>query len=154
MRSLQVIRAKPNPTGKDRHGPYIPPKQLAAEWVDFKNDGTETFPLSGISLQHIAYQPGCRNGKWDKVMGFQGDLGVGQVIRVHSGGEIPLSQMNAEDAQGADFHLFTGKNYIWNNDCGDSAGLWNGNAWVDKASYDPHPPEGRILRRVGNKLVP
>jgi hypothetical protein len=126
---------------------------LAAEWVDFKNDGTETFPLSGVSLQHIAYQPGCRNGKWDKVMGFQGDLSVGQVVRVHSGGEIPLSQMNTEDSQGADFHLFTGKNYIWNNDCGDSAGLWNGNAWVDKASYDPYPPEGRILRRVGNKLI-
>ena|SRR3989344_8684611 len=154
MKSLQVIKAKPNPTGKDRYGSYIPPAQLAAEWVDFKNDGTENFPLSDVSLQHIAYQPVCRDGKWEKVMGFQGDLRMGQVVRVHSGAEIPLLQMNTEDAQGADFHLFTGKNYIWNNDCGDTAGLWDGNAWVDKASYDPYPPEGQILHRVGSKLVP
>lgn len=87
-------------------------------------------------------------------MGFQGNLGVGRTVRVHSGGNIPLYDMNAEDAQGADFHLFTGKNYIWNNDCGDTAGLWDGSAWTDKAAYDPNPPEGVILRRVGDKLIP
>ncbi len=154
MKSLQVIKAKPNPRGKDRYGSFTPPAQLAAEWVDFKNNDTEIFPLSHISMHHIAYQPGCSNGKWDKVMGFQGDLNPGLTVRVHSGGKIPLSDMNAEDAQGADFHLFTGMNYIWNNDCGDAAGLWDGNNWEDKASYDPYPPEGRILRRVGDKLVP
>lgn len=154
MKSLRIIKAKPNPTGKDRYGNYAPPAQLAAEWVDFQNNGDEPFLLNGISLYHIAYQPGCQNGKWQRVMGFQGSLKPGQVVRVHSGREILLAQMNLEDALGADVHLFTGQGYIWNNDCGDAAGLWNGSSWTDKASYDPHPPEGQVLHRVGDKLVP
>lgn len=154
MKNLYIIKGKPNPTGKDRYRNFSPPKQLAAEWVNFKNNGTEAYPLSEISLQHIAYQPGCRNGDWDKVMGFQGELGREQVVRVHSGEKIPLTDMSPEDARGADHHLFTGRNYVWNNDCGDSPGLWDGRVWIDKASYDPYPPEGIILRRVGDKLIP
>ena len=112
------------------------------------------YSLEAIKLHHIAYQPICRDGKWDQVMSFTGILAAGKVVRVHSGEPISLADMHPEDAQGADFHLFTGRNYIWNNDCGDSAELWNGGAWVDKGSYDPYPPEGRILRRVGDKLIP
>jgi hypothetical protein len=154
MKSLRIIKAKPNPRGKDRYGSYIPPAQLAAEWVDFENSGNEKYSLVDIELNHIAYQPICKNGKWDPVMTFTGNLEPEKVVRVHSGAKISLADMNIEDVTGADFHLFTGKNYVWNNDCGDSSGLWNGNAWVDKASYDPYPPEGRILRRVGDKLIP
>jgi len=153
MKSLRVIKAKPNPRGKDRNGTFTPPKQLAAEWVDFWNNGDESYPLEIISLQHIAFQPSCRDGRWEQVMSFKGSLLSGQVVRVHSGGHLPLSEMYPEDAVGADFHLFTGRNYIWNNDCGDAAGLWNGIIWVDKASYDPYPPEGVILVREGDKLV-
>ena len=153
MKNLRIVKAKPNPTGKDRYGSYTPPAQLAAEWVDFQNNGTEAYQLNGITLYHIAYQLSCREGKWKDVMGFQGPLQAGQVVRVHSGSQIPISNMYPEDVVGADFHLFTGRNYIWNNTCGDSAGLYNG-SFIDKASYDPYPPEGRALRRVGDKLIP
>jgi hypothetical protein len=153
MKLLRIIKAKRNPRGKDRYGSYTPPAQLAAEWVDFENNGNEKYMLTDIALHHIAYQLFCRNGKWDQVMSFTGLLDPTKIVRVHSGTKISLTDMQLEDITGADFHLFTGKNYIWNNDCGDSAGLWNGVAWIDKASYDPNPPEGRILRRVGDKLV-
>jgi hypothetical protein len=154
MKMLRIIKAKPNPRGKDRHGPFTPASQLAAEWLDFKNDGNEDYSLVGIELNHIAFQPVCRDGKWQEIMSFKGILEPGKVVRIHSGQEIPLTDMNPEDAQGADFHLFTGRNYVWNNDCGDSAGLWDGTKWIDTASYDPYPPEGVILHRVGEKLVP
>jgi hypothetical protein len=118
------------------------------------NDGDRSFPLPGVSFQHIAYKPGCRDGQWAVVTQFGGALPVGKTLRVHSGGEIPLSQMDPEDVRDADYHHFTGKNYVWNNNCGDTAGLWNGQVWIDKASYDPYPLEGLILVRQGDKLVP
>lgn len=154
MKSLRIVRAKPNPAGKDRQRGHTPAAQLAAEWLDFKNDGTEDLTLDPISLQHIAYQPGCRNGEWRAVTPFNGVLAPGKIVRVHSGNSIPTSQMYPEDVAGADFHVSTGRDYVWNNDCGDTAGLWNGTIWVDKASYDSYPPEGRVLRREGDKLVP
>ena len=153
MKYLQIVKAKPNPMGKDRTQGQTPKKQLAAEWVDFKNGGDESYDLQSVSLQHIAYQPGCRDGKWAQVMTFKGFLKPGEVVRVHSGSEIPPSEMYPEDATGATYHLFTGKNYIWNNDCGDTAGLWDGKVWIDKASYDPYPVEGKILLRQGDKLI-
>lgn len=153
MLSLRIVRARPNPTGKDRIGPYTPPAQLAAEWVDFMNDGNEVYPLAGVSLQHLAYQPRCREPKSELIMNLSGELHVGKIVRVHSGGKISLSDMHPQDAAGADFHLFTGKNYVWNNDCGDTAGLATGQIWIDRASYDPYPSEGRILIRQGDKLV-
>jgi hypothetical protein len=71
MKTLRNIKAKPNPRGKDRHGSYTPPTQLAAEWVD-ENNGTEAFPLNGMGMHHIVYQSGCRDGRWQEVMNFQG----------------------------------------------------------------------------------
>lgn len=154
MKLLRITQAKPNPLGKDRIGSLAPKKQLAAEWVDFKNIGDEPHPLDSITLHHIAYQAGCRDGKWQQAMSFRGTLQPGEIVRVHSGEILPLSEMYQEDVTGAHYHLFTGKGYIWNNDCGDTAGLWNGVIWVDAASYEPYPPEGRILVRQGDKLVP
>jgi hypothetical protein len=62
--------------------------------------------------------------------------------------------MYAEDVAGVDYHCFTGRrNYIWNNACGDVAGLYDGRVFEDKAGYDPQPPEGAVLFRVGDKLV-
>ena len=72
MKALRVVRAKPNQLGKDRSGGTTPKKHLAAEWVDIKNLGDEPFGLDSISLQHIAYQPGCRDGKWERVTPFSG----------------------------------------------------------------------------------
>lgn len=155
MKSLRIVRAKPNPAGKDRSRHSIPAAQLAAEWVDFTNDGTEPFPLDAISLWHSAYQAGCRDPKWDRVTTFRGTLEVGKVVRVHSGDPIQLSEMYPEDVRGADYHWFTGtRNYIWNNACGDTPLLFDGRTTEDSATYDPYPPEGAILRRVGDKLIP
>ena len=154
MKLVRIMKAKPNPAEKDRIAGTAPKKQLAAEWVEFKNAGDEPHSLEGISLHHVAYQSGCRDGKWEKVLGFKGILKPGEIVRIHSGGEIGLSEMYPEDAQGTDYHLFTGGNYIWNNTCGDTAALWNGLIWMDTASYDSYPPEGRILVRQGDKLVP
>jgi hypothetical protein len=89
MKSLRIIRAKPNPSGKDRSGGYIRPAQLAAEWVDFQNDGDESCSLDGITLYHLAFQYGCRDPKWDKVMAFTGPLPPGKIVRVHSGEKRP-----------------------------------------------------------------
>ena len=58
-------------------------------------------------------------------------------------------RMYPEDATGVDHHVFTSRNYVWNNDCGDTAGLWDGKVWIDAASYDPYPVEGKILTRQG-----
>lgn len=153
MKALRVVRAKPNPLGKDRSGGTTPKKQLAAEWVDIKNVGDEPFSLDSISLQHIAYQPQCRDGKWERVIAFSGILHPGKVMRVHSGNQISTSEMYPEDATGVDHHVFTSRNYVWNNDCGDTAGLWDGKVWIDAASYDPYPVEGKILTRQGDKLI-
>lgn len=157
MTRLTITQAKPNPAGKDRLGNLVPSSQLAGEWVDFKNTGDESYPLNNIELQHIAYTPSYPNGVWDRVMGFSGNLGVGQVVRVHSGGEIPLDSLSPEDFIGANYHLFTGKNYVWNNDKSDAPRLvlWqNGHITeIDKAAYSAYPPEGRILKRVGGALL-
>lgn len=156
MKALKITQAKPNPTGKDWFPGDIPSRQLAGEWVDFKNVGNESFSLRNIALYHVAYQLGCTSGKWKKVEGFKGVLDVGGIVRVHSGGRIPLEQLDPVDVRGADYHIFTGDSYIWNNDCGDKPSLYDliRKKWIDKTFYDPNPPEGEILIRVGNKLVP
>lgn len=155
MRNLTVSQAKPNPAGKDRYPVDIPNSQLAGEWVDFKNSYLTDMPLDNIELYHIAYTREKPDGEWKKVMGFNGTLKVGEVVRIHSGGETPLTNLKPIDIAGADYHLFTGKNYIWNNDKSDTAGLWNKaqEIWVDKAKYDAYPPEGKILKRIGDKLI-
>jgi hypothetical protein len=153
MKGLRITKAKPNPAGKDRVAGVTSKRQLAAEWVEFKNTGDEPFTLNGISLQHIAYQQRCREGRWEAVMSFKGVLQPGQVVRVHSGSELSTSEMNPEDAIGANYHFFTARNFIWNNDCGDTARLWNELITIDAASYDPYPLEGKILVRQGDKLI-
>jgi len=157
MTRITVTQAKPNPAGKDRLGNLVPSSQLAGEWVDFKNTGDESYFLNNIELQHIAYTPSYPNGVWDKVMGFSGNIGVGEVVRVHSGGKIPLENLSPVDFIGADYHLFTGGGYVWNNNRSDTPRLIlrkNGQIYeLDKASYSPNPPEGRILVRNGMQLI-
>jgi len=157
MKQISINQAKPNPTGKDRFGSVTPPAQLAGEWVDFKNTGSENYNLGGLALQHIAYTSSYPNGIWDEIMTFSGNLESGKVVRVHSGGEIPTNTLKIEDLVGADFHLFTGENYKWNNANGDSPRLvfkQNGQSiQVDKATYSANPAEGKILKRSGDYLV-
>src|SRR3989338_12773 len=157
MKRLNVTQVKPNPSGRDRLGNYVPFSQLAGEWVDFKNIGDESFSLNSIELQHVAYTPPYPNWVWEKVMGFSGNLGVGRIVRVHSGGEIPLESLSPEDFIGADYHLFTGNSYVWNNNRSDTPRLvlkQNGQTFeIDKASYSAYPPEGKILKRIGELLI-
>jgi hypothetical protein len=149
VRTLKTTPLKPNPMGKDRARlGRLTPTQLAAEWVDFKNTGNAPVKLAGVSLYHVAYAPGERNGHWAEIMKFTGAVEAGKVIRVHSGQRRDLSVMATEDLVGADYHLFTGQDvYVWNNKEGDTAGLWDTgiSEFIDKASYAPHPPEGVIL---------
>lgn len=156
MKSLQIVRAKPNPRGKDRNRyGTATPTQLAAEWVDFRNVGYGDVNLQGVELYHLAYGDGGQS-RWEKVMDFKGVLRAGKVVRVHSGATRDLSIIAAEDLAGADHHLFTGQDrYVWNNAEGDCPSLRDAavNEWIDQASYDPFPPEGAVLVRSGAKLV-
>lgn len=153
--ALQIIRAKPNPAGKDRYDSFTPDAQLAAEWIDIGNTGVTPLSLNGLILYHKIFNNFCAELGFDLVTRFQIILQGGEVVRVHSGGRIPLEHMYREDALGVDYHIFTGGNYVWNNTCGDTVVLYNSLSGleIDKTYYDPHPPEGKVLRRIGNKLI-
>lgn len=153
--ALLITKAKPNPAGKDRIGRTLTPAvQLAAEWVDIKNNGGTPVDLSSVELYHWAY-PALRKAEWELATGFSGVLDAGQTMRVHSGEPIALSQMHFEDRNGAEHHVFTRKNYIWNNDKTDHPMLWYkaSGQELDRATYDAPVAGGRILTRIGAKLV-
>ncbi|MBI3462190.1 MAG: lamin tail domain-containing protein [Planctomycetes bacterium] len=156
MKTLQSVRIKPNPAGKDRTRSGANATQLGAEWVDVKNVGSYDVDLTGVSLYHRAYEPDGYSWKWALVMSFRGTLRPGQVLRVHSGSG-PESALNSEDRIGAEFHWFTNRDrYTWNNDRSDCAALWESGASsaLDQACYDAPPPEGVVLVRVGSQFVP
>lgn len=152
---LKIIKAKPNPIGKDRINGRLTPQQLAGEWVDVQNISLHSINLATVQLYHYAYRFGGQIGEWQLVTGFNGILPVGSVMRVHSGFPIPLMQMFPIDTMGADFHVFSNKNYVWNNKQKDHPGLWDVTLqkWVDQTYYDAFLPEGKVLIRVGDKLV-
>jgi hypothetical protein len=154
--NVQTVRLKPNPTGKDRsRSGGVSQTQLGAEWVDIRNVCNQPVDLTGVKLYHIAYLRGSNQGRWDEITSFNGTLGVGMVVRVHSGSG-PESVLRDEDRREADYHLFTRRDsYVWNNDHGDCSALWQSGQSnpFDKACYDPYPPEGEVLERVGDKLV-
>jgi hypothetical protein len=156
MKTLQITRIKPNPAGKDKTPRGMASaSQLGAEWVDFKNTGALPVNVAGVDLYHLAYAPGAPEGKWDKIMDFTGTLPAGQTVRVHSGSG-PESAIRPEDRAGAEHHVFTGRNYVWNNRQGDKPTLFEPaqKQNIDQATYDPYPPEGEFLVRSGSKLVP
>lgn len=154
MTTIQTTRLKPNPAGKDRSKTSISETQLAAEWIDFKNVCGQTVELGGLSLYHKAFKS---NGtyEWELVRTLGGVLEPGKVLRIHSG-KGPYAVVQDADKVGSDYYYFTGQSrYVWNNDFGDTAAIWRPSTkeFVDQASYDPYPPEGVILQRVGNKFV-
>lgn len=156
MATLQITKIKPNPAGKDRsQSGSTAAGQLAGEWVDIKNVGSAPVKMEGVDLYHLAYAPGESKGRWDKVTGFTGVLPAGYTVRVHSGSG-PDNVIRAEDRNGAEYHAFTHRDYVWNNRQGDSPTLFSPtlNQNIDQASYDPFPPEGQVLIRSGSKLVP
>jgi len=151
--SLQIIKAKPNPAGKDRIKNFALQTQLAGEWVDIQNNGSSPVDLTNVELYHWAYKL-PKNG-WEMIMKFTGSLPVGEIMRVHSSGKIPIEQLALIDKQGADYHLFSGSGYVWNNDKEDKPTLWNPKTkeYIDKTSYNAYSPEGKVLQRVNNKLI-
>ena len=158
MKSLQTYRLKPNPAGKDKNrNGRASQTQLGAEWVDIRNTSNTPVSMDDVKLYHVAFHNG-KASHWELVTGFTGTLQGQQVIRIHSGSG-PVSVLNAEDVRGADIHSFTGKdNYVWNNEEGDTSWLTeqqNGkDVETDKAGYAPNPPEGVVLVRAGDSLVP
>jgi predicted extracellular nuclease len=154
MKTLVVFRAKPNPAGKDKNkSGHASAAQLGGEWIDVRNTGSYTVDLTSVEVNHSAYDSAGQRS-WAAVTTLSGTLGPGQVIRVHSGSG-PEAYLNTEDRQGADRHHFTGKNYVWNNDKGDTPALWQlgSNVWIDNTYYDPYPLEGAVLVRRHEKLV-
>lgn len=154
MKTIQTSRLKPNPTGKDRSRTGASESQLSGEWVDIKNVGTMRVDLVGVRLYHKAFKAGG-GYEWDVVKELSGVLAPGEIIRVYSG-KGPYSVVKAEDKTGCNYYTFVGESrYVWNNDFGDTAGLWevSTKTFIDQASYDPYPPEGVILQRSGDKLL-
>lgn len=158
MKKLRTFRLKPNPAGKDKNK-YggATPAQLGGEWVDIKNTDSSPVNLEGVTLYHVAFVNG-RASHWERIIAFTGVLQSGAVARVHAGSG-PMSALNPEDLRGADNHIFTQRDsYVWNNVEGDTSRLTEPASGseidIEKVGYAPNPPEGVVLVRAGEALVP
>ena len=155
MANVQTVRLKPNPSGKDRtRRGGATATQLGGEWADIQNVSAKPVNMDNVTLEHVAYNADGRASRWEQVMSFKGILRPKQVVRIHAGSG-PESVLLPVDKNGADIHLFTGGNYVWNNDKSDCASLFaSGQPQpFDKACYAANPPEGVVLKRGGDSLV-
>lgn len=153
---LKVIRAKPNPLGKDRSTRLTTQTQLGAEWIDVQNTGGSNFSLDNIQVYHVAYS-GLK-AEWALWV----NLGIPinhylpplSILRVHSGSG-PVSVLLPVDINGANYHYFTGSNYVWNNDMIDRPMLYDAGRRliIDQTYYDVPVLDGKILLRYLDKLV-
>lgn len=152
---MLITKAKPNPSGKDRIGNLAPDAQIAGEWLDIQNNSHQSVSLSNIEIQHVAYSLLYPNGIWENVFSIDWIIPAGATLRIHSGGKTPLTQLSVVDRTGADYHAFTGKNYVWNNNRSDTPRIYDvvRRMTVDQATYAANPPEGKILHRVGTSLL-
>jgi hypothetical protein len=155
--TLQSVRIKPNPFGKDRSKRGASAIQLAAEWVDMKNVTSGTLDLSGVFVRHIGYSPAHPSGQWDVVFQFPkgSTLKAGEIVRIHSGKQTNIAMINQNDVDGANWHYFTGvDNYVWNNDKNDCVNLSMSlpTTHFDQACYAAPVAEGAILIRNGDRL--
>lgn len=143
MTQLTVTRALPNPLGKDRTPSHqVTNQQLNGEWVEFANTSGGRLNLDGLALDHYTFNHACTKTGEDRATTFTGLLENGQSMRVHTG-------TGTTYVEGAIIHVFLNRsNFIWNNQCGDTAALRAGNNLVDWASYAARPAEGAILQRV------
>lgn len=152
--SLRITQIKPNPSTKSSS--RYDAKSVAKEWVDIRNVGYGAVSLEGISIYHRTYDAYGNPKDWESVFNFSGSLDAGKTVRVHSGQKINTSELDAEDRQGADYHLFRGTNqYVWNNNSADHPSIVNKpqNSWVDQAHYKANPPRDKILQRSGDDLI-
>lgn len=145
MPNLLVSFALPNPAGKDRSASGASNAQLNGEWVEFKNNISQSVSLDGVSLFHQTYNQSCQRTGYDSLTSFNGSLAPGQSIRLHTG-------TGDKFQDGSIIHLFLNRgNFVWNNRCGDSVILQVGTTLVDWAAYGNNPPEGRILSRANGQ---
>jgi hypothetical protein len=160
---LKIIRAKPNPSGKDTGGYGITKEtQLLGEWVDVQNISGANVALTDVRLANSQFDSQCAVLK-KAVIYWEGaamPLGANQIARIHTGQSRYADQMLAADRNGVHLHLYAEKGwFVLNNRCGDRITIW----WkkgkeeyecLDEASYHPNPPDGAILHRVGVWLLP
>lgn len=162
MWKIQIIRCKPNPAGKDRnyYGPH--PSQLVGEWVDLKNIGDTSVNLSIINLFHREFNSNCTSTGWGHYWGGNkfGELKPGQSLRIHTGKQSDFFHATAIDRTGVDMHQFAERSqFALNNRCGDTISVdWRNSEGKmvpeDSATYHPNPPEGAVLIRSGELLIP
>jgi hypothetical protein len=150
MGSLVIVRALPNPVGRDRTPTNsVTNSQLNEEWVEFSNTAIGPVSLDGVRIAHYTFDSRCTKSGESDLMSFQGSLGSNFSIRLHTGAGTPWNDRTVR-------HLFLGHgNYVWNNRCGDTAVLrTRTDEVIDWASYKPTPPEGNVLTRViGTNLL-
>ncbi len=161
MTELIVYRAKPNPAGKDKSRFSPIPRQLQGEWIDIQNSSGRALRLTGISIDHRAFGPNCSDPQyasyWRDTEGLV--LNPTEILRVHTGNAAQQDQMADEDRRGANKHRW-GEHGVFqlnNGRCGDILTIWLHNGtWnkLDEVGYSPYPPEGTVLRRQGDRLVP
>lgn len=155
MTDLTILRAKPNPFGKDRTRSYAPNSQLVGEWVDIKNTSGKNLNMENVKIYDHTFTNTCGDEGKRLIFSFGSYvMPTGIIIRIHSGNKIPDSQLAPQDLNGADVHAYTGYSYVWNNVCGDTAEIRNSdNLLIDETSYGSYPMEGRILLRQGQYLL-
>lgn len=155
MADITILRAKPNPVGKDKYGSHSPQTQLHAEWVDLYNSSGHALSMVDVKLYDHTFDVFCNDRGKRSIFTFgEFSLPANCVVRIHSGNRIDASQLPLEDRNGADYHGYTGNNYVLNNNCGDILEVRSQNdVLIDKTSYSARPLEGAILVRKGDYLV-
>lgn len=157
---LKIWQIKPNPEGKDRYDGVsdTPVHQVSSEWIDLKYDSlVGHYIMGGVKLQKQIEKDG--QVIWWDVLEFPTDihfeLGAEKVLRIHSGKLMAEAAMERQDREGADFHFFTQKSFVWSNKNAENIRILDKDGKVlDEAAYDPWPPEGEILHRNDkNKLI-
>ena len=140
---LYVLKAHPNPAGKDRSR-YQPPTndKLNEEWVEFINNGYQSIDLAAFTLHDYTYHANCVKSEERQLQSYTGTLQAGHSVRVHTGAGQTYNT-------GSTWHVFLNReNFVWNNECGDYVILRENTSLHDWASYDPNPPDDVILQRV------
>lgn len=161
--NIQIVRAKPNPAGKDKTSSGVPkPEQLVAEWVDMKNIGNEPVRFPTMELHHTLFNERCVSlNRTERYWSGGGGAALepGETLRVHTGRKEYENTLSAEDRGDGRWRGFAGLDrFVLNNRCGDCIHVFwtarDGTRYRDSASYDPNPPEGSVLYRRGDKLQP
>lgn len=159
-KSVKLLRAKPNPVGKDKILGIPKAEQLLGEWIDIKNTGTEAIKLSDIFLSHTKFNNKCEMIGTDCFwIGRNNFLHPERIIRVHTGNISDEHLMRQEDKINGGWCSFANRdNFVLNNRCGDILTLtwrdFNSFPQAETVSFEANQPEGAILVRVGNNLVP